>query len=291
VNTEERAVRYRGLDTWPDEEILQALLERQFMALAAVNASLPAIERAATLAASRLREGSGRLVYAGAGTSGRLAVLDAVELVPTFGWPQERIVYLLAGGEQALVRSAESAEDEAQEGASLVERAAVGPADVVVGVAASGTTRFTVSAVEESRRRGALTVGVANNRSTPLLQRAEVPVLLESGPEVIAGSTRLAAGTAQKVALNLFSTLLMIRLGRVYSNLMVGVQTSNDKLVKRGVAMVSEIAGVPHEEARRALRRAQGDVRLAVLLCKGYDLNRARSLLSENGGNLREVIG
>jgi len=291
MRTEEVAARYRGLDTWPDSEVLEAFLERQFSALAAVKPALPQIEKAAASAADRLRYGSGRLVYVGAGTSGRLAVLDAVELPPTFGWPQERLLYLLAGGEKALVRSAEAAEDEAASGARLVAEAQLGPADVLVGVAASGKTPFTVAAVKEARQREALTIGLANNPQTPLLEAAEIGVLLETGPEVIAGSTRMAAGTAQKVALNLFSSLTMLRLGRVYSNLMVGVQTTNAKLIRRAAQIVAEISGKDLDEAARALERADGDSRVAVLLLRGYGLEEAREILKATGGNLREVIG
>ncbi len=291
MTTEDVALRYRGLDTWPSSEILEALLERNFSALAAVRAALGALERAAEGAAARLRAGPGRLVYAGAGTSGRLAVLDAVELAPTFGWPNERLLYLLAGGEGALVRSAEAAEDEAEAGRRRVIEAGVGPDDVFVGVAASGRTPFTVAALEAARERGAFTVGLANNPNTPLLLGAEVGVLLETGPEVVAGSTRLAAGTAQKVALNLFSTLLMIRLGRVYSNLMVGVQATNAKLTRRAAGIVAEISGRRPEEAERALERAGGDPRLAVLLLKGHAPDEARAALEAAGGSLREVIG
>lgn len=291
MRTEEVATRYRGLDTWPDAEILEAFLERQFSALAAVKQALPQIEKASVGAAERLRYGSGRLVYVGAGTSGRLAVLDAVELPPTFGWPQERLLYLLAGGEKALVRSAEAAEDEAADARYRVSEVEVGPSDVLVGVAASGNTPFTVAAVTAARERDAFTIGIANNPDTPLLEAAAVGILLDTGPEVIAGSTRMAAGTAQKVTLNLFSSLLMLRLGRVYSNLMVGVQTTNAKLVRRAAQIVAEISGKSLDEAGQALERADGDSRVAVLLLRGYGLEEAREILKAIGGNLREVIG
>jgi len=291
MKTEKVARRYHNLDTWPDAEILDAFLERQFSALAAVRAALPQIEAAAAGAAERLRYGDGRLVYVGAGTSGRLAVLDAVELPPTFGWPLERLLYLLAGGEKALVRSSESAEDEAAEAEWLVGEAKLGSSDVLVGVAASGKTPFTVAATKAARERGAFTIGLANNPDTPLLEAAEVGVLLDTGPEVIAGSTRMAAGTAQKAALNLFSSLLMLRLGRVYSNLMVGVQTTNAKLVRRAAQIVAEISGKSLDEAGQALERADGDSRVAVLLLRGYGLEEAREILKATGGNLREVIG
>ncbi len=291
MRTEEVATRYRGLDTWPDAEILEAFLERQFSALAAVKQALPQIEKASVGAAERLRYGSGRLVYVGAGTSGRLAVLDAVELPPTFGWPQERLLYLLAGGEKALVRSAEAAEDEAADARYRVSEVEVGPSDVLVGVAASGNTPFTVAAVTAARERDAFTIGIANNPDTPLLEAAAVGILLDTGPEVIAGSTRMAAGTAQKVTLNLFSSLLMLRLGRVYSNLMVGVQTTNAKLVRRAAQIVAEISGKSLDAAGQALERADGDSRVAVLLLRGYGLDEAREILQATGGNLREVIG
>ena len=290
MTTEDVALRFRGLDTWPDAEVLEALLERNFAALAAVRPALPALERAARGAAERLERGSGRLLYTGAGTSGRLAALDAVELPPTFGWPHERLGYLLAGGEAALLRSAEAAEDAAEEAERRVRQAGLGPEDVLVGVAASGRIPFTVAAVRAARSRGAFTVGLANNPGTPLIEAAEVGVLLETGPEVLAGSTRLAAGTAQKVALNLFSTLLMIRLGRVYSNLMIGVQASNEKLVRRAVRIVTEIARVDEARARALLDRAGGDVRLAVLLEREPDPESARRRLAAAGGNLREAL-
>jgi len=291
MKTEAVARRYRNLDTWPDSEILDAFLERQLAALASVKPALASIEAAAVGAAERLRHSNGRLIYVGAGTSGRLAVLDSVELLPTFGWPAERLLYLLAGGEKALVRSAEAAEDETADAQRQIAEAKVGPSDVFIGVAASGTTPFTIAAAKAARDRGAFTVGLANNPGTPLLEAAEVGVLLDTGPEVIAGSTRMAAGTAQKVALNLFSSLLMLRLGRVYSNLMVGVQATNAKLVRRAAQIVAEISGKSLDEAGQALERADGDSRVAVLLLRGYGLDEAREILKATGGNLREVIG
>lgn len=290
MSTEDVAVRFQHLDTWPDGEVLEALLERNFSALAAVRPALSAIERAAKGASQRLGRGLGRLYYAGAGTSGRLAVLDAVELPPTFGWPKERLGYLLAGGERALVDPAEAAEDAPEEAERQVRALDLGPEDVLVGVAASGRTPFTVAALRTARSLGAFTVGVANNPGTPLLEVAEVGVLLATGPEVVAGSTRLAAGTAQKVALNLFSTLLMVRLGRVYSNLMVGVQPTNRKLARRAQGIVAQIAGVDAARARELLERAGGDVRLAVLLTREPDLDAARARLEAARGNLREAL-
>ncbi len=290
MSTEDVAKRYQDLDTWPDHEILEALLERNFTALAAVRGALGALAQGALKAAERLREGEGRLVFAGAGTSGRLALLEGVELPPTFGWPEARLAYLLAGGEAALLSAQEGAEDREEEAEAGVERLGLGPRDVLVGVAASGRTPFTVAAVRAARARGALTLGLANNPATPLLEAAEIPVLLETGAEVLAGSTRLAAGTAQKVALNLFSTLLMVRLGRVYSNLMVGLRPTNAKLWARAIGIVSAIAGVGEEAASRLLEEAGGDPRLAVLLHQTKSLQAAQERLEAASGRLREAL-
>ncbi len=287
MRTEAQTPRYRGLDAWPPREILEALLERQFSALAAVRAALPAIEAAALAARDRLR-GGGRLAYAGAGTSGRLALLDAVELYPTFGWPKERTLVFLAGGERAAFEAVEEAEDDEAAGRAAGSR--LGAQDVLVGVSASGRTPFVLGAVEAARERGALTLGVANNPGSPLLQAAEHPVLLDTGPEVIAGSTRLAAGTAQKVALNLFSTLVMTLLGGVYDNLMVGVVPTNEKLRRRAAEIVARIAGVDGEAAKRALRRADYEVKTAVLVARGLSPEEARARLLEAGGRLREAL-
>lgn len=285
MNTEAVDPRYRGLDTWESHEVLEALLERQFMALAAVKQALFQIESAAQAAALHLRRG-GRLAYAGAGTSGRIAVQDAAELPPTFGWPRERLLFLLAGGEQALTQAVEGAEDDAEAGRQAA--AVLEPADVLVGVAASGGTPYTLAALREARARGAITVALANNQDAPLLLEAHHPVPLLTGPEVIAGSTRLSAGTAQKVALNLFSTLLMVRLGRVYDNLMVEAELANQKLFDRGLEILGYITKAGEAEAREALKRA-GGVSVAALLLKGLSLEEAQSLLVR-AGSLRQAL-
>ena len=226
VDTERASPRYRDIDLWDAGDILEALIEGQFVAVAAVRAARPALERAARAIEARLKRG-GRLVYAGAGTSGRLAVQDGAELMPTFSWPADRLLLLIAGGKEALLRSVEGAEDEAEQAAQLVRSHGIGRADALIAVAASGSTPFTLACLTEARARGALTVGIANNDDTPLLDRAECPILLATGSEPIAGSTRMKAGTAQRIALNLLSSLVMIRLGRVYGGLMVDVQAAN----------------------------------------------------------------
>jgi len=287
VRTEERSPRYRGLDAWPPREILEALLERQLTALAAVRAALPAIEAAALATKERLLRG-GRLAYAGAGTSGRLGLLDAVELFPTFGWPPEKTLVFLAGGERAAFEAVEEAEDDEAEGRERGQT--LSENDVLIGISASGRTPFVLGAVEAAKEKGALTLGIANNPGSPLLALADHPILLETGPEVIAGSTRLAAGTAQKVALNLFSTLVMTLLGRVYDNLMVGVVPTNEKLRKRAAGIVAEIAGVDEKTAADALLQTGYRVPLAVLVAQGMDLPEAERRLAQAGGRLREAM-
>ncbi len=285
MGTETVSSRYRGIETWDDREVMEALLEAQLAGVAAVKAALPALALAAAAAAARLRAG-GRLAYAGAGTSARLAVQDGTELTPTYGWPRERLVFLVAGGSEALTRAIEGAEDDSGAG----DAETLGSADVLVGVSASGRTPFTVGAVERARRSGALTVGIANNAGTPLIAAAEHPVLIDTGAESIAGSTRMKAGTAQKAALTLFSTLVMIRLGRVYDGLMVDMVANNAKLRARALAMLSEIAGADGASAQAALDAAGGHVKLAVLISRGLGPEAAQALLDEHGGDLRHAL-
>jgi N-acetylmuramic acid 6-phosphate etherase len=289
MDTERRLERYRAADRWPTGEALAAMLDSQFAAFAAVRDALPTLATAAEAAAARLRDGGGRLVYAGAGASGRLAVQDGVELHPTFGWPDERLVYLLAGGDAALVRSVEGAEDDGDAGAAAVAELRPGRDDVLVAVAASGTTAFTRAAQATARRAGALTVGLANNPEAPLLAEAEIAILLRTGPEFLAGSTRMAAGTSQKIALNLFSTQLMIELGRVYQGLMVNVSPANAKLVARSHRIVQAIAGCSLDAAAEAWERAGRDIRLAVLLLDGLGRADAEAALARAAGDLRRA--
>lgn len=289
MDTETRLERYRDADRWPAEESLAAMLDNQTGAFAAVRAALPWLAGAAKAAAARLGRAAGRLVYAGAGASGRLAVQDGVELHPTFGWPNERLVYLLAGGDAALTRSLEGAEDDDAAGEAAM--AALHPTrdDVLVAVAASGTTVFTRAVQRTARRAGTLTIALANNPGAPLLAEAEVPILLHTGPEFLAGSTRMTAGTAQKMALNLFSTQLMIELGRVYQGFMVHVVPSNAKLVERSRRMVAAIAGASPEVAAKAYEEAGRSVPLAVLRLDGLSVDEARARLDAASGNLRRA--
>jgi N-acetylmuramic acid 6-phosphate etherase len=265
------------------------MIESQFAAVAAVRAARPTIEQATLAVAARLRQG-GRLVYAGAGTSGRLAVQDGAELMPTFNWPQDRLLLLMAGGRNALLHSVEGAEDEVEQATHLVHQHRIGTKDVVIAVAASGTTPFTLACLREAKQRGALTIGIANNHRTPLLEEADLPIWLDTGAEPIAGSTRMKAGTAQRITLNLLSSVVMILLGRVYEGLMVDVQAVNKKLVRRSENMLIRLTGRSSDDVRDALRRANGSVKLAVLLLHGCDVNEATLILERAGGQLRAAL-
>ncbi len=288
--TEDISARYAGIDLWPTGDAVQAMLEAQLAAAAAVQSQAAAIAKAADEAAARLGDLAGRLIYAGAGTSGRLAVQDGVELGPTFGWGGERTVFLLAGGAAAMMSSVEGAEDDAAAGDRAMREAAPAPCDVAVGVAASGSTPFTLAALGAAQAAGALTIGIANNPGAPLLQLAAHPILLDTGAEAVAGSTRMKAGTAQKIVLNLLSTAIMLRLGRVHGGRMIAMRVSNAKLHRRAAKMVREIARVTGPAAEAALRQAAGDIRLAVLIALGMTPPQAAMALSDAGGNLRAAM-
>jgi N-acetylmuramic acid 6-phosphate etherase len=289
MDTERASPRYTDIDLWEPSDILHAMIEGQMAAVAAVRAALPAIEQAALATEARLREG-GRLIYVGAGTSGRLAVQDGAELIPTFNWPKERLLLLMAGGKDALLRSAENAEDEIGQAIQATQQNAIGAPDVVIAVAASGTTPFTLTCLREAKSRGAFTIGIANNRDTPILIEADCSIWLDTGPEPVAGSTRMKAGTAQRAALNALSTLVMIRLGRVHEGLMVDVQAINAKLQRRSEHILIRLTGRTPQEVRGALERANGSVKLAVLLLHGCSVEEATSALDRAGGRLRTAL-
>jgi N-acetylmuramic acid 6-phosphate etherase len=289
MDTERPCPRFSGIDAWEPADALDAMVEAQLAAIAAVRAARGAIERATLALELRLRDG-GRLIYAGAGTSGRLAVQDGAELMPTFNWPQDRLLLLIAGGQEALLHAVEGAEDESVKAGDLVAHHRIGANDALIALAASGTTPFTLACLRTARRRGALTIGIANNAHTPLLDEAEYPVFLDTGPEPIAGSTRMKAGTAQRAALNLISSLLMIRLGRVYKGLMVDVQATNAKLARRREAIVRRLTGRTEQEARQALARTGGSVKLAVLVADGCDVEAARAFLEQAGDRLGVAV-
>lgn len=288
-NTESLNPRFADIDSWPTTEAVEAMLEGQMSAIASIKSQTQQIAAAAEAAALRLQNG-GRLVYVGAGTSGRVAVQDGVELGPTFGWPTERLVYLMAGGIDALVHSAEGAEDDAQDAVSRIAQSGINAEDVVIGVAASGRTPFTISALNAANDAGALTIAIANNAGTKLISAGQHALLAATGSEAIAGSTRMKAGTAQKAILNLLSTAIMLRLGRVYRGLMVDMVISNDKLLNRAFGIVKALSNCSDAVAIEAVHLAGNDIKTAVLIALGITPSEAVALLREHGGILRKAV-
>jgi N-acetylmuramic acid 6-phosphate etherase len=286
--TERASSASTGIDTWDDVRILNALLGGQERAIAAVKRAIPAIATAAAAVAERISDG-GSLIYAGAGASIRIAVQDGVELPGTFGLPEEKIAYLIAGGRDAMFETLAGAEDDGPGGAR--DAAICTARDALIAVAASGTTPYTVAAANTAKERGALVVGIVNNAASPLGALAAVEILLESGPEVIAGSTRMGAGTAQKAALNLLSTLVNIKLGAIHDGMMVNVETGNAKLRRRAREMIMRITGANEARAEAALAAAGGAVKPAVLICAGVaSADAARAALNDTKGNLRLAL-
>jgi N-acetylmuramic acid 6-phosphate etherase len=289
MSTERPSPRYAEIDSWDASDALEAMIDGQFGAVAAVRAARSSIEAAAEAMEARLRY-RGRIIYAGAGTSGRLAAQDGAELMPTFSWPSERLLLIMAGGPSAFIRAAEGAEDQIDQAVQAIAENKVDAKDVLIAVAASGTTPFTLACLREAKLAGALTIGIANNRGTPLLTESDCPIWLDTGSEPIAGSTRLNAGTAQKITLNVLSSLLMILLGRVYGGLMVDMQATNEKLLRRSEDMLMRLTDCNREDARDALGRARGSVKIAVLLLRGCDPGTARTLLDRGAGQLRRAL-
>ena len=288
--TEVPMTSFRGIDTWDDVAILSAFADGQQRALDAVRQALPAISSAASLIVAKLSAG-GRLIYAGAGTSIRIGVQDGAELPATFGMTEDQIAYCIAGGPNAMFDAMAGAEDDAPAARADVDRTQCGRADALIAIAASGTTPYTVAAARHARERGAATIAVVNNAGSPLGQACAHEILLASGPEVIAGSTRMGAGTAQKAALNFLSSLVNIRLGAVHDGLMVNLQAGNAKLKGRARSIVCGISGAHADQAAAALDACDGHVKPAVLLCSGvttYD-DASRRLIAAKG-NLRVAL-
>lgn len=290
MNTEAHDPRYDEIDTWPTSAMVEAMIEEQVAAVISLRSQTEQIAAAADRASACLGD-TGRLVYVGAGTSGRLAVQDGAELFPTFGWPHDRIEFLLAGGLGVMAKAVELAEDDSDTARREIAEAAVGPRDVVIGVAASGRTPYTLGAITAARQAGALTIGIANNPGSALLESAEYGILAHTGAEVIAGSTRMKAGTAQKVVLNTLSTAIMIRCGFVYQGMMINMQISNAKLKQRALGMIRKIAGVDEDSALAALTAADFDIGLGVLLASGKGRAEAANLLHTHRRNLRKALG
>lgn len=286
--TENNLPESAGIDTWSDADILAAFVGGQERAIAAVKVAIPQISKAANAVAACLA-GGGRLFYAGAGTSIRIGVQDGSELPATFGMDEDRIEYLIAGGRAAMFETLADAEDDAGEGMRAASACKAG--DALIAIAASGSTSYTIAAARRARELGATVVAVVNNPNSALAAAGDIEILLDSGPEVITGSTRMGAGTAQKAALNFLSTLVHIKLGAVHDGMMVNVRADNLKLKARAGGIVSRIAGVSEKDAAAALELTRGEVKPAVLISAGAkSLDSAQQLLLESKGNLRLAL-
>jgi N-acetylmuramic acid 6-phosphate etherase len=289
--TEQRLAASKTLDRMTAAEIVGLMNREDRKVAEAVGRVLPAIARAVDAIVEAMRAG-GRLMYVGAGSSGRMAVLDAAEIRPTFGVAHEAVRAFIAGGRYAVTGAVEGAEDAAHAGVTALRGARVGKRDVVVGIAASGTTPYVLAAMEYARGRGATTIAITSNEHMPLAQIAEIAISVDIGPEVLTGSTRLKAGTAQKMVLNMLSTAVMVRLGHAYENLMIDAVMTNEKLQERAVRILTEASGADVSAAEDALRAAGHSMRVALVMLKlGVGVGAARKKLKAAGGNLRASLG
>jgi N-acetylmuramic acid 6-phosphate etherase len=290
LTTEALNPRSAALDTMSALEIVTLMNEEDASVPTSIRPALPAIAAFVEAVTVRLRAG-GRLFYAGAGTSGRLAVIDAVECVPTFSVSPQLVTPIMAGGDPAITRSVEGAEDDVEQARRDVEAAGVGAGDALVGVAASGTTPWVIAVIEAARGLGAVTAGMTNNADTPVLRAADHAIAAVTGPEVLSGSTRLKAGTAQKLMLNMISTATMVRLGKVHGNRMVDVAVTNTKLRWRAEGIVADLVGCTPGAAADLLDAADEEVKTAVVMgLTGLDATAARARLIEAGGYLRAAL-
>lgn len=289
--TEQRNAASRNLDRMTAMEIVRLMNREDSKVAMAVGRESAAIARAVDAIVSGIGKG-GRLIYVGAGSSGRMGVLDAAECPPTFGTSPKVVLALIAGGRRAITRAVEGAEDSERNGARDLRGKKLTRRDVVVGIAASGTTPYVVGALKYARRRGATTVAVTSNLRMPVGRVAKIVIAPEVGPEVLTGSTRLKAGTSQKMVLNMLSTAVMARLGHVYENLMIDMMLTNEKLAERALRILAEASGRKVSAAGHALRAAGHDLRVAlVMLKRGVGTREAKKLIAGTGGNLRKALG
>lgn len=290
IPTETVAGRFIGLEGWSTADMVDALLESQMAATAAAFSARNALALAVDQTAARLVRG-GRLLYLGAGTSGRLAALDAAELAPTFGWPTDRAIALMAGGPNAFVHAVEGAEDDGPASIAALQSVQMGADDVVIGLAASGRTPYVVAGLAHARATGALTIAIGNNPDGAITQAADIALTAPTGAEVLAGSTRMKAGTAQKALLNCLSTGVFIKMGYVYRGRMVEMRPTNHKLQARAVQMVAELADVAEARAQEALAQAEGSIKLAVvMLLRDLPRSSAEAALAIAGGRLHQAL-
>ena len=284
-STEDRHPDGPGLHKRPDAEVLAALHAAQKQGLCALDPALDGLARVARAAADTLRRG-GRVGYAGAGSSGLMALADCLELAGTFGIAPDRTPMMFAGGAEALLHMQGSVEDDPSLALADFAASGLGAGDVVMVLSASGRTPYALTVAQAARAAGVSVAGFANRAGSPLLELADFPVLIETGPEVISGSTRMAAATAQKVALNMVSTLMGVHLGHVHDGLMVNVVADNGKLIDRAARIVAELANVSHPDAANALKATDGAVKPAVLVARGMTAEQAAAILEKSGGHL-----
>lgn len=288
--TEQMNALYENLDQHSTREIVELMSAEDHKVSIAVAKELDIISQAVDIITESFKQG-GRLVYVGAGTSGRLGILDASECKPTFGVSSEMVQGVIAGGHEALFLPVEDAEDDTDAGASEMEKLHIRNNDCVVGIAASGGTPFVLAALTKARELGASTVGVTCNKETPMEDVTDVCISVLVGPELIAGSTRLKAGTAQKMVLNMLTTISMIKIGKVYKNIMVDMIPSNSKLVTRAIGQIQTLTGADETVAKEALAKAGDHVKTAVLMIEGnVSAERAKKLLIESDDNLRRAL-
>lgn len=290
LTTEQINERTTEIDQMSTKQIIQLMNDEDRTVADAVQAVLPQVEKAVDLIYQSLSSG-GRLFYIGAGTSGRLGILDASECPPTFYTPPELVQAIIAGGEQAILEAIEGAEDDPQGGAIDLQKRGLNEKDVVVGIAASGRTPYVKGALEYARKIGAATISLSNNKDALISQLSDCPIEAVVGPEILTGSTRLKAGTAQKMILNMLTTTTMIKLGKVYGNLMVDLNASNEKLIERARQMVIKITGVSYDEASKVLSQTNQRVKPAIVMLEaGVSVNIANNALNKTNGLVRKAI-
>ena len=291
MSTERRNPRSVDIDLFPTERILRIINAEDATVATAVSTAIPQIAKAVDMAVAAIR-GGGRILYVGAGSSARIAALDAAECPPTFRAPPEWVEAVIAGGTKALAHAMEGAEDDTDKATADMKAKKVSNKDLVIGVAASGATPYTCTALEYARTKGAHTIALVALQDTPMARGAELAIETLVGPEIVTGSTRMKAGTAQKLVLNMISTTTMIRLGLTYSNWMINVTMTNTKLRARGVHMLREILGVNHDEAEKLTQRSGGQLKVAVIMgALGCSRKDAELRLAEGNGNLRKILG
>lgn len=290
MKTESINPDWANLDTLPTPDLVRTFVTDQLVAVHAALAASEQIAAAVDAAVPRLQAG-GRLLYFGAGTSGRLALLDSVELGPTFSWPSHRAVACMAGGDTAVRVAVEGAEDSENLGAKDVQSQNPTHKDVVISVAASGRTPYAIAALKAARQYGALTIALVNNPQSVMIALADCPIVIDTGPEVIAGSTRLKAGTAQKMVLNTLSSSIMVKLEKVYGNLMVDVRATNEKLVQRAIGLVSRVAEVEPSTAASTLQASGNEVKTAIVALRcNLGVEQARERLHDVAGSVRRAL-